>query len=186
MDNTTCAVDGCLKPIKRAGYCYGHYMKTWRYGTPTPQHAQRWADLSGVVFGQLVALRRIGGAASYWECRCSCGSLVLVRTGDLNRGSTQSCGGTCRPVAVPRSDGCGYWGAHSRVRVDRGSASSHACVDCGVTAYQWSYNHADPDERLSQDAATCGMPFSLDPVNYDPRCVTCHKAFDATRPTLGR
>ena len=180
MTNDSCSVHECREPVKRMGMCYGHYMKSWRYGTPTPTR-QRWEDLTGRRFGKLVAQERVEGRASMWKCRCDCGAQKLVRTGDLNRG-TVSCGAIgCRKPSTPRRDDIGYWAAHSRVRNDRGPASGYTCVDCAASAYQWSYSHEAEDERISSDEATLGMPYSPDPSDYDPRCVTCHKAFDADR-----
>lgn len=50
-------------------------------------------DLSGKVFGKLMALYRIKEKnKNYWVCKCSCGKLTRVATSDLNNGHTQSCG----------------------------------------------------------------------------------------------
>lgn len=68
-----------------------------------------------------------------------------------------------------------YGAAHKRVRTRHGAASLHACIDCGGQAAQWSYNHTDPSER--SDAK--GRRFSPDSDHYSPRCVPCHRAFDA-------
>jgi hypothetical protein len=51
-------------------------------------------NLSGKKFGYLTvikATKSIGGRY-YWICSCICGRFTKVRTGDLNSGSTQSCG----------------------------------------------------------------------------------------------
>lgn len=45
-------------------------------------------DLTGKVFGRLTVLRLVGVV---WECQCSCGSIALVKAGNL-KSSTQSCG----------------------------------------------------------------------------------------------
>ena len=67
---TVCPVDDCPKQKYRGGYCYAHYMKKWRYGTPTPAHAPRWEDFTGRRFGQLVAIARVDGR---WVLKCDCG-----------------------------------------------------------------------------------------------------------------
>lgn len=67
-----------------------------------------------------------------------------------------------------------YKDAHRRVSSKRGPASSQACVDCGATAAHWSYDHSDPDERISDK----GRAYSLDAARYQPRCVSCHRKFD--------
>jgi hypothetical protein len=171
----TCAVPGCTQPHKRGDYCYGHYMKNWRYGTPTPTHSRKWQDLQGQRFGQLVAVERTGRA---WLCRCDCGRTAIALAGDLNRGSAITCGDR---ATHRRTDGADYTAAHQRVRTDRGNARDHECVDCGKGAAHWSYDHADPDERHSTQWRTEGIAFSLDPAHYEPRCVPCHKRFDLGR-----
>lgn len=45
-------------------------------------------------FGRLT-VKRLGpnrGNARTWECRCSCGAVVFVKTASLNNGNTKSCG----------------------------------------------------------------------------------------------
>lgn len=175
MPNATCSVDGCEKPTKRLGLCYGHYMKQWRYGTPEPTFEPRWEDLRGRRFGQLVVTHREG---MVWVCRCDCGRPHRVRAGDLNRGTTRSCG---TQGGHGRQETAGYGAAHERVRRDRGPAQHHACVGCGEPARHWSYNHDDPDELISDEPRIEGVAYSLKPEHYSPRCVPCHKRFDLDR-----
>lgn len=162
-----CRLDGCERPSKRLGLCYGHYMKQWRHGDPRYQQRTTAQDLTGQRFGALVTLERIG---SKWRCACDCGREAMVRTGDLNRG-TQTCGDR---TTHHRRDVVGIGGAHMRVRAERGSATKHTCVDCGGTAAHWSYDHEDPEEL--QDASR--GPYSLNTSHYEARCVPCHKRFD--------
>ena len=54
-DESTCALPDCDEPIKRKEFCYGHYMKQWRYGTPTPEFPSKVVDLVGQSFGGLLA-----------------------------------------------------------------------------------------------------------------------------------
>lgn len=52
-------------------------------------------DLSGLRFGRLLALFPVGKDrhGSYmWECRCDCGNTKIVRSGNLVKGGTTSCG----------------------------------------------------------------------------------------------
>jgi HNH endonuclease len=49
----------------------------------------RKIDLTGQVFGELTAVRRIG---CEWVCQCSCGKETTVRTGLLRNGNTKACG----------------------------------------------------------------------------------------------
>lgn len=71
-------------------------------------------------------------------------------------------------------DNATYNGAHLRVKRKRGKPSEHQCTDCGAQAYHWSYDHADPAERIDDD----GRRYSLDVDHYAPRCTACHKRFD--------
>lgn len=52
-------------------------------------------DITGQRFGKLVALRpteqRVCGQV-VWECRCDCGEITFVASGNLRRGNTRSCG----------------------------------------------------------------------------------------------
>lgn len=55
-------------------------------------------DLTGQRFGQLVVLERaanIGGRAA-WLCQCDCGGQKIVRSSNLQKGNTQSCG--CKKI----------------------------------------------------------------------------------------
>jgi hypothetical protein len=69
-----------------------------------------------------------------------------------------------------------YRTVHMRLRRYFGSASKRLCVDCGKTAAHWAYDHADPDERIQSG----GVPYSIDPIHYSPRCASCHKRLDNT------
>lgn len=172
MPNNTCSVADCDLPIKRRGYCYGHYMKAWRYGTPTPVFTPKWEDIRGVRYGALVVTHRQG---MRWACDCDCGRTTLVRSGDLNAGSVSSCGDS---TTHRRDPDAGYTAAHDRVRRDRGSIHLHECTDCRAPARHWSYNHTDPDERLAEGLSVKPIAYSLNSEHYSPRCVPCHKRFD--------
>ena len=80
-----------------------------------------------------------------------------------------------------RGDLVGYGGAHRRVQYVRGKASAHSCVDCAERASEWSYAGACPRE-VADDR---GRRFSPDPYRYEPRCVPCHRAHDASRRLEG-
>lgn len=175
MNNGTCSVEGCVKPIKRGGFCYAHYMKNWRYGTPTPVHPPSWVDIRGKRFGTLVVVERVGSA---WRCVCDCGEERITGAGGLNReGDSNTCGVEGRHL---RAD-IGYGTAHDRVRKQFGSATGHQCVDCDAPAAQWSYNHDDPNEMFDHKLSARPIAYSADPLHYSPRCVPCHKRFDLDR-----
>lgn len=64
----------------------------------------------------------------------------------------------------------------------RGRASQHRCVDCGRVAQDWSYDYSCPNEIVRRRPNTgVDQRFSLDPAHYDPRCRSCHVAFDIPR-----
>lgn len=154
--------------------------------------AQKVLDRTGQRFGMLVALREHGrdrqGRAT-WLCRCDCGVEKVVPSRHLGSGAVVSCGCFARSQAAESGrkgaakitgtasplykQVVGYHAAHERIRVAKGPARNHHCVDCGQTAQHWSYNHADPDERRHQ-----GLAYSLKPDHYEPRCVRCHSAHD--------
>ncbi len=72
-----------------------------------------------------------------------------------------------------------YTAAHGRVKTEHGLASTHLCVDCLGPAMDWSYDHADPGERIDQR----GRPYSMKQEHYWPRCRFCHKFFDLQAPS---
>lgn len=170
-----CAVQGCAEPVKRRGWCYGHYMKWWRYGSPTPVHSSRREDLTNQRFGTLTAREPAG---PHWLCDCDCGRTRVVSVGDLHRYGDRS---TCGVKRAHLSAAVGYGTAHERIRETLGPASARECVDCGEQARHWSYDHADPRQLVSTDPATIGAAYSLDSTHYEPRCVSCHKLFDLGR-----
>lgn len=177
MTQSTCPVDGCPKEVLRKGYCYAHYMKQWRYGTPTPTFPPRWKDLAGMRFGTLTPVERT--SRGEWMCVCDCGEEVTRRSGTLNKhGDGNTCGRSGRHYYT---DTPGYAAAHGRVRFIHGAASSHACRDCGQSAYHWSYDHEDPDELYFEYKPGKFAAYSADPARYVPRCVPCHKRYDLDR-----
>lgn len=176
MQDTTCSVDRCDNPVKRCGFCYGHYMKNWRYRTPTPTFEPQHADIAGQRFGRLVVIRR---EPSIWVCRCDCGATVRAGTHHLQKRGQSSCA-ACAAFSRRRDD-AGYGAAHDRVRRERGSATLHRCVDCGTGARHWSYDHGDPEELTAVVPGGYEVAYSLDPDHYAPRCVPCHKRFDLGR-----
>lgn len=61
MPSISCPVDGCSKDAYRKGFCYAHYMKDWRYGTPTPSMARVGLTYAGSALVRYLYLR---GSAS--------------------------------------------------------------------------------------------------------------------------
>ena len=62
--------------------------------------ARMYEDLTGARFGMLVAVRPApdvtkmypGETHMFWDCRCDCGNWTTVRSNQLKKGATRSCG----------------------------------------------------------------------------------------------
>jgi len=77
-------------------------------------------DLKNKVFGRLRVISYIGNSS--WSCLCTCGTVVNVLTGNLNSGSTISCGcASGRNLSDKerffkhidkQKDGCWVWTGH--------------------------------------------------------------------------
>lgn len=76
-------------------------------------------------------------------------------------------------------DAASYSAVHTRM----GSASTHACVDCGESAEEWAYNGGCPRELICPRRQ---LRYSPDPERYSPRCKSCHLAQDRVRDEKGR
>ena len=88
-----------------------------------------------------------------------------------------------RDPLKPWPDECSYNAAHLRTKSTRGKAKDHACIDCGNSAVEWSYNHSSAKElaglRAMPRSRDRVVAYSPDPDDYDPRCKSCHVKFDA-------
>jgi hypothetical protein len=141
----------------------------------------------GYRFGSLVIVERLGQyrGSTYVLVRCDCGSPDRrVNLSNLRTGVTVRCADRAYHVD-PRHKGADvtYWGAHNRVKRERGSARGHQCVACGEPAKDWAYAHADPDEMRATEGRERG-PYSAEPAHYEPRCKNCHSRFDSSRARL--
>lgn len=165
-----CELPECTSPRHQSHrLCGSHYMKWYRHGDPRWKQPTRSADLTGQRFGTLVALERAD--VKHWICVCDCGRERRVRAWCLTAGQTQTCN-----IGHRRLQTVAYNAAHQRLATDRGPASDQACIDCGRTAQQWSYDHEDTSEFVATEGA-----YSLSQEHYFPRCVPCHKRFDLDR-----
>ena len=141
-------------------------------------------DLVGMRFGSLTVIAEApsrksptGDRLIAWTCVCDCGVQRDFLRGHLRSGGSRSCGCRGRRKGVFKKDVVGYHALHARVRTAKGRASEHPCVDCGYRAREWSYIGGDPDE-LEQLVRGQMMAYSLDLDRYEPRCLSCHRAFD--------
>jgi hypothetical protein len=76
-----------------------------------------------------------------------------------------------------RGSQVGYYGAHRRVRDERGPARGYRCAGCGGEACHWAYDHTDPAPLTDQG----GLLYSADLARYKPLCAQCHGKFDLGR-----
>lgn len=146
-------------------------------------------DLTGQVMGHWTVLGQAtprispaGNRRTYWLCRCACGVVREVLAFQLKSGGSVSCGchrsETAGRLSRARRRGdIVYHSAHRRVIREKGSARHLKCVDCSGGAFDWSYDHTDPDALTDER----GRPYSVNPAHYSPRCRPCHRAFDRNR-----
>ncbi len=114
--------------------------------TPDPRVGPRNPISSGARFGRLEVLgyERSDGKNAWYRCRCDCGDVVSVRSGELRGGNTRSCG--CLRRETPRRSPVVYPGerygwlvvvaySHTGPRGPRGSSRKrfYRCkCDCGT------------------------------------------------------
>lgn len=155
-------------------------------------------EMRGRRFGRWTVVERAGSKAgrATWLCICDCGT-TAVRSGKVLRaGRTRSCGCSTRMDTTAKVT---YGTAHQRLRRKRGPASTYICADCPAPATNWSYNHSEA--MFEQEQAWTGgnghtsiLRYHPDPAYYSPRCLPCHRSYDAVQahwdleldPMLGR
>src|SRR4051812_45290616 len=77
--------------------------------------ARALIDLTDQTFGRLtVTSRVVSSGPSQWDCRCSCGNLIIAWGGDLRRGRTRSCG--CLKIEKPSRLSHGHANARGKSR----------------------------------------------------------------------
>jgi len=130
--------------------------------------ARRSLDLKDQRFGHLVAIEYVRTVDGHrmWQCICDCGREIQVSAKSLHSGGQQSCG--CRGVLI-----LSYDTVHAHVRRIRGKAETYLCIDCGEQACDWSCSH---DAELIRNSK--GWYYSLDIMDYVPRCKKDHAAYD--------
>jgi len=67
--------------------------------------------------------------------------------------------------------------AHARIRRLRGKAAEYQCVRCGGLAAQWALKPSAANLQIDT-SDVYPVSFSLDPMDYQPMCVPCHKRMD--------
>lgn len=76
-----------------------------------------------------------------------------------------------------------YAVVHYRLRFARGRAADQACVDCEGQAREWSLTHDAVGRRQlvgvpAGEARKEGTWVSDNPMDYEPRCIRCHRSYD--------
>lgn len=69
-------------------------------------------DLKGQRFGKLTVKKRVGTnhhRKALWRCKCDCGKMTTVCSGDLQSGNTKSCGCLGGAFAGRNLELGGYW-----------------------------------------------------------------------------
>ena len=156
----SCLVEGCENVHLSLGYCSVHYQRLRRTGKPEGVHRQT-CSVDGCQ----------GKHRSNGYCRMH--AARAERHGDPQRvRSAFWLPGENRPNWT--GDDVTYRAMHKRVYRYRGPAKAHDCIDCGGKAGHWSYDLADPHERTDPN----GWLYSTDVDHYQPRCASCHLAFD--------
>lgn len=157
----TCEVDGCDRPHEGRGLCGTHLRRLRANGDVGPAQ---------------IAPRHPGrGACSVDGCQapanggrgwCNRHYLRWRKTGDPLTPTGRLPNWT--------GDDATYAAVHLRLRKQRGPVSLLPCTECGGAARHWAYDHADPNEKVSEQ----GLPYSTDLAHYQPMCITCHRRYD--------
>jgi len=144
---------------------------------------RRALDMIGFRSGRLLVVSRAPSVSNnaQWNCVCDCGNQVIRTGNDLRTGKAFGCGCQRGVGGGPKPTFAGkysYKTAHALVARRKGSPRSHRCVDCGEQADDWTLRHdaAVTYEGETGRGAVC--KFSSDPLDYEPRCRTCHRRYD--------
>jgi len=172
----TCSVDGCVKPTrrKRAELCGMHYHRQYR-GKPIGDALElkrKSRSPECHIDGCTKPDAEAGLCSMHGSRRRRHGNPeVVIAHEDRNMPA-----GASHPRWV--GEEASYSAVHSRVKRLKGPAAQHDCVDCGLTAQHWSYDHRDPEEKLGDARSANLVAYSTKLDHYSPRCVVCHKRYD--------
>lgn len=158
-----CSIGGCGGKVVARLLCNTHYRRWKRTGTtddPQPKVKPRCAvaHCERTHFGHGYC------QLHYYRLRMN-GDPLQTRPPGAQAGSDHH---------LWQGASITYRGLHLRLNRRRGRARTHRCVDCGQQAEHWAYNHKDPNPIVDDK----GRTYSPDIHHYDPRCVTCHHAYD--------
>ena len=157
MADGTCSVPGCPNPRRTRGYCPMHYWRWKTHGDPGEAGKRRKPSPPVCAFE---GCERKPKALNL----CDLHYKRQWKHGDPAVGATRA-----------GADDVSYFAVHARLGRRYGPASRYPCRMCGGVAYDWAYDHGDPQERRRED----GAPYSLDLARYLPTCRPCHRRLDA-------
>jgi hypothetical protein len=162
-----CRIDGCEKESRGRGLCATHWARWRKHGDPLV------VKKSGVDFNVAAQCSVDNcGKKSHAHGYCTTHLRRWQKYGDALFEA---------PITGRPTDGeHPSWSAvHKRLARMRGVAKVRTCIDCHGPADEWSYDGTDPDELVQEAGRSKGLRYSLDLDHYVPRCVPCHRTFDA-------
>jgi len=152
-----CTVPDCHGKPHGRGLCAMHHMRKKLYGDPGTAEKRRKPSPSICTFD---------------GCDRKPKALGLC---DLHYKRQWKHGDPALGASRVGADDVSYFAVHVRLTRWCGRAADLPCAMCGGMAYDWAYDHDDPDEIRDAD----GRVYSLDPARYLPVCRPCHRKLDA-------
>lgn len=162
---TGCSVTDCENSHYAKTYCRTHWSRYNKYGdpqwTPTLQR-DLTCEIEGCDKHSITKNMCKGHYSLWWYYNTEPGSF--------------------NPDHHNVKETVSYQGAHYRIRRTRGHARDYKCVDCDKQARDWSLRAGT--ENVLYGAAhgsqgTNKSAYSVNPMDYEPRCGDCHKRYDA-------
>lgn len=139
-------------------------------------------ELSGEKYGYLTVVRFSGkkGRYRYWECKCKCGRVSEVSTGNLRAGLVKSCYHCSRSETKMseknpnwRGDNVGYYALHHWV--SKRKQKPKYCEECCV---ETPLDLANFSDAYSEDTYTRELK------NWRWLCRRCHMKIDKRMKNL--
>lgn len=135
--------------------------KGYRFTASNPPMVQQKrmsarANRAGKRFGRLLVVEDLGPSEKgfrWWGCRCDCGEQVAVRSRELDRGHTQSCG--CLKIEASSRAG-------GRNKLPRGEASLNELMasymkSAKTRGYLWSLTKDQFRNLVTGECVYCGV-----------------------------
>ena len=161
-EKKSCAVEDCTNKHYAKTYCRKHYHRLWRKGT-----IELYKPEPCIMEG---CERGANGGRGMCKNHYSAWYYHNRPYGQINPNHH-----------AYKGEKISYISAHNRVRQIRGHAKIYFCIDCTNQASDWSLKHDAPGMLVVKDGDPryIGSLYSLDVMDYEPRCRTCHMKYDA-------